>query len=80
MNAAWELRNPDTFTRIRALLATLQLRLDLHVREHGCDEEDAAFLEEMYFDIAKVAELVRDRRQGPRDDSVQVPNFLARSS
>ncbi len=77
-------RSPDTFARIRSLLTTLQLRIDLYGKEHGCDEKDAAFLKAIHEDIARLAEIVQEKRQVPRaapDEICLDPsNYLARSS
>lgn len=84
MRPALEFRSPDTFARIRSLLTTLQLRIDLYGKEHGCDEKDAAFLEAIHQDIARLAEIVQEKRQAPRTapDGICLDpsNYLARSS
>lgn len=79
-----EFRPPDAYARIRSLLTTLQLRIDLHAKAHGCDASDVAFLEEIHQEIANLAEIVHERRLVPRtasESNVPDPsNYLARSS
>ena len=79
-----EFRPTDTFARIRSLLTTLQLRIDLLGKEHGGSETNAAFLDSIHQDIARLAEIVQEKRQAPRSapgntDSNPV-TYLARSS
>jgi hypothetical protein len=77
-----EFRHPDTFARIRSLLTTLQLRIDIYGREHGCSETDAAFLESIHQDIARLAEIVQEKRQAPRVGKtfLDPTTYLAQSS
>lgn len=84
MNPCVPFRPPDTYARIRSLLTTLQLRLDLYAREHGADEAGSAFLDAIHHDIAHLADLVHERRLAPRAGKERnppdVPNYLAQSS
>ena len=84
MQAPLEFRPPDTFARIRSLLTTLQLRIDLYGKEHRCSKTDAAFLEAIHQDIARLAEIVQEKRQAPRGESgktiLDPTTYLAQSS
>lgn len=84
MNPRAEFRHPDTYAKIRSLLTTLQLRLDLFIREHGDGESHGAFLEAIHHDMACLAELVQEKRQLPRAGTerkaLDAPNYLAQSS
>ncbi len=84
MNPHVEFRNPDTYARIRSLLTTLQLRLDLYAREHETNDARATFLDAIHHDMARLADIVHERRVAPRARTDRnlpdVPNFLAQSS
>jgi len=84
MSTPAEFRQPDAYARIRSLLTTLQLRIDLLAGAQGGHQTDSAFLEAIHQDIANLAEIVREKRQVLRvaqDRACLDPsNYLARSS
>ena len=67
MNPPIEFRPPDSYSRIRSILTTLQLRIDLLVEVSGFNQNDATFLDAIHQDIANLAEMVREKRSVLRE-------------